>query len=101
MGLGWLEDRPLKPEPILSPTIDHLGWLKGRDISYQASVSKSELEEAQWETADAMGRGGAWSRGLTCWQGRGRWGGLRTRVSGAAKLGVTRSLGKTTATLQK
>lgn len=48
-------DRPLKFEPTLSPTSDHPGQLKGREISYQVLVSKSELEEAQLETEDARG----------------------------------------------
>ena len=53
--MGCLVDRPLKFEPTLSPTSDHPGQLKGREISYQVLVSKSELEEAQLETEDARG----------------------------------------------
>ena len=59
-GLGCLADRPLKFEPTLSPTSDHPGQLKGREISYQVSVSKSELEESPLETEDAWG-GERWS----------------------------------------
>lgn len=47
VALGWLEDRPLKPEPALSPTIS---TIQGRSRegkqarSSQDRVSKSERE---------------------------------------------------------
>ena len=88
--MGCQADRPLKFESALSPTSDHPGQLKGRETSFQVSVSKSELEEAQLETEDAgEGRGGAGKVKV------GREG--RQGKSVDAKPGVTGSPGKTKA----